>query len=478
MRIENLRYGHATNSSSTHSVVVAREPVGEISARDSYGWDCFRLVTRESKRDYMIAQLKASFRPGADRSSLQTARFVSYLREFIDDEIELDDGFIDAIRSIDHQSVMELPKTLETADERAFWRSFFAFMLSDDVVIVGGNDNMDDNPALDFAHARTDIPLHGSISKNARIKRHSDTHWTIFSPERGNKIRIAFDVSRAPLAKGLDPELVDVKITDYCPFGCSFCYQSSTKNGRHADLGYLKDLFAQLARRGVFEVALGGGEPTMHPDFIEILRFAKSVGLNVNFTTFSKKWLKDEAVVAAVKNHVSGIGVSVHDLKGLETARLVKETVGGGWPGIDVAAQHVFGSLPEQETLDLVRACAASRGSGTYPMSLLLLGWKSFGFATGDDGHDLARQSVYEAIGAIYDECYGRLAIDTAMVERHGGLLTALGTHPSLVTPGEGRFSAYVDAVARRIAASSYTNETLPYDSVDDSVFAKAWARF
>ncbi|MEI8361030.1 MAG: radical SAM protein, partial [bacterium] len=36
---------------------------------------------------------------------------------------------------------------------------------------------------------------------------------------------------------------------------------------------------------GVFEVALGGGEPTLHPNFIEILKFARKCGIIPNLAT-------------------------------------------------------------------------------------------------------------------------------------------------------------------------------------------------
>jgi len=84
---------------------------------------------------------------------------------------------------------------------------------------------------------------------------------------------------------------VDIKITDYCPFGCPFCYQGSTVKGIHADFEELKkaiDFFVDKV--GVFEVILGGGEPTLYPHIEDLLLYLLTEKkVNVGITTRNKK---------------------------------------------------------------------------------------------------------------------------------------------------------------------------------------------
>ena len=51
-----------------------------------------------------------------------------------------------------------------------------------------------------------------------------------------------------------------------------------------------------LSSAGVLSVAIGGGEPTLHPDFIKILNLLASKGIQANFTTRNTSWIRDGEV--------------------------------------------------------------------------------------------------------------------------------------------------------------------------------------
>lgn len=46
-----------------------------------------------------------------------------------------------------------------------------------------------------------------------------------------------------------------------------------------------KSVIDQAAEMGTFQVALGGGNPNQHPDFIEMLEYTRSKGIVPNYTT-------------------------------------------------------------------------------------------------------------------------------------------------------------------------------------------------
>lgn len=66
-----------------------------------------------------------------------------------------------------------------------------------------------------------------------------------------------------------------LELTDYCPFGCSYCSSSSTHDRDSAR--YLPfDLAQELIDRTEAEIIhLSGGEPVAHPDFFSILYLAR-----------------------------------------------------------------------------------------------------------------------------------------------------------------------------------------------------------
>ena len=55
MKIQNIRYGFATNSSSSHSVVLAPGLKDNVCTGElGYGWENFVLATEEEKRKYLF----------------------------------------------------------------------------------------------------------------------------------------------------------------------------------------------------------------------------------------------------------------------------------------------------------------------------------------------------------------------------------------------------------------------------------------
>lgn len=88
-----------------------------------------------------------------------------------------------------------------------------------------------------------------------------------------------------PLDCGICPDheqhscLTLIEVTDRCNLTCPTCYASSSPtHGRHRTLDEIKDLFETVVRsEGEPDVVqLSGGEPTIHPQFFEIMDMAKS----------------------------------------------------------------------------------------------------------------------------------------------------------------------------------------------------------
>lgn len=109
------------------------------------------------------------------------------------------------------------------------------------------------------------------------------------------------------------PETVDISITDWCNFGCSYCYQDSTELRGHSARELVSETIKAFAH-APYQIAIGGGEPTSHPDFPKILLDARELGTVPNFTTAGH--IQRKEVFAAANEVCGGVSLTYHAFKG------------------------------------------------------------------------------------------------------------------------------------------------------------------
>jgi MoaA/NifB/PqqE/SkfB family radical SAM enzyme len=80
------------------------------------------------------------------------------------------------------------------------------------------------------------------------------------------------------------PRQVSIALTNDCNLHCSHCY--APKHKSTLAKGKVKDWMLQLDELGTLGVGLGGGEPTLHPDFVELCKFGfEKTNLAISLTT-------------------------------------------------------------------------------------------------------------------------------------------------------------------------------------------------
>ncbi len=95
------------------------------------------------------------------------------------------------------------------------------------------------------------------------------------------------------------PISINLDLTSACNFSCPFCVDSKLINaGKTLALGDVKGTIDTLHSHGLLSVILiGGGEPTLHKDFGEIVRYIKSKRLQIGIVTNGSRLEKIEAIV-------------------------------------------------------------------------------------------------------------------------------------------------------------------------------------
>ncbi|WP_406661206.1 radical SAM protein [Methanolobus sp. ZRKC3] len=137
--------------------------------------------------------------------------------------------------------------------------------------------------------------------------------------------------STAPLKVYFDP-------TYLCNLKCRHCITRSSPNAdtkNELTLEQIKNIFNQLARVGVLEIAITGGEPFCHPGIFSIIKYAQDAGFNTTISTngtlitteVAKKLAELEVFetrvsfegAQIVNDNIRGHGVYKKALKGIET---------------------------------------------------------------------------------------------------------------------------------------------------------------
>lgn len=290
------------------------------------------------------------------------------------------------------------------------------------------------------------------------VKRHRHDpvfgHHVQFNGANGTKLRYTIGLHHGEVTRASAPELLDIKINDYCPFGCPACYQGSTTEGGHGkleDIIYLADLAQQA---GVFEVAMGGGEPTLHPHFLEILQAFSERGIVPNFTTRNPRFLRNNW--DKLLGVMGGFAVSVDHGRDVDHLGHLLE----GLPREEgqINLHVIMGLISEEDFVSVLQA--AER----WKMRVTLLGYKTNGrgslFTPAD--HSWWLKHTLQSNVPV--------SIDTALALKDQQLILDAGIDQVMFHTTEGHFSAYMDAV----------NMTLQPSSYDDSVaqpITDAWLR-
>lgn len=172
------------------------------------------------------------------------------------------------------------------------------------------------------------MPTKTTGETSLRVNRYKDLGYsTFFNARTGFFARVPEPGKREPFWSPHGPELMDISITNWCDKGCVFCYKESTPRGSHMALTEYKRVIDQAAEMGTFQVALGGGNPNQHPDFVEMLDYTWFKGVVPNYTT-NGRGLTDE-IIEATRRNCGAVAVSAY-APYLETAETIRLLVSNG----------------------------------------------------------------------------------------------------------------------------------------------------
>lgn len=143
------------------------------------------------------------------------------------------------------------------------------------------------------------------------VIRHGSQHYrTLFNRRTGFFARKEEIGYPEPFWAEDGPELLDVAITNFCEHGCKFCYRQSNSGGKHISLEDLQCVIDQAKEVGVLQIALGGGNPNQHPQFVEVLKMIRDTGIVPSYTS-NGEGLTDD-ILYATKLYCGAMALSLY----------------------------------------------------------------------------------------------------------------------------------------------------------------------
>jgi len=143
------------------------------------------------------------------------------------------------------------------------------------------------------------------------INRYKDQKYSVlFNKRTGFFARIEDEFCAEPFWAEHGPELLDIAITNYCQKGCNFCYRQSNVQGQHMPFSDYQNLIEQARNLGVLQIALGGGNPNQHPEFIRFIKTTREYGIIPSFTTNGDGLTKE--ILQATREYCGAIAVSAY----------------------------------------------------------------------------------------------------------------------------------------------------------------------
>jgi|CXWL01.1.fsa_nt_gi MoaA/NifB/PqqE/SkfB family radical SAM enzyme len=286
--------------------------------------------------------------------------------------------------------------------------------------------------------------------------------------EFGTKAFQGFSRSRTEKAFSVVPETVDIKITEWCDFGCSYCYMDSTTTAKKTDAITLVKNIVKGFDHAPYQFAFGGGEPCSYKDLPKLLKVTRELGVVPNFTTAGHIFRED--VIKAANKYCGGVALTYHRFKGVD---FFKETY-AKWRGAlniqmnihVIADDDVIKSLSELETIQ------AELG-GTFNIVLLAY-YPNVGRA--DYSRVMDKKVFNDTLPSVIRKMQRRPA--DFRIAFSEGLLPYFNSRDivdmQMATTQEGRFSCYIDNYGR-MSTSSFSKPDIKTPTVFDKRAQELW---
>jgi radical SAM protein with 4Fe4S-binding SPASM domain len=272
------------------------------------------------------------------------------------------------------------------------------------------------------------------------------------------------------------PPLVWLELTRKCDLACPHCYiNGGIARDNEMSPARWCELLDEMADMGVWAVAFTGGEPTLYPGFVEVVRHARQRDLLVGIATHGL-FLTDELLNSIPRDGVI-ISVSIDDLHIGRAGR--ESTAAKGMDAILRAQSHGFLANIMTNThrknidgLAGLMSWAEENGVSVRSVPLSPIGRGKFRPDLQNGAEDVKRAAEFWLRECEWEHRYHREAgLCVGVIFNYGLSLAYMTSRCS-----SGRFLCYVASDGTIFPCTMCASEELfPSGSVRDNSFAQVW---
>jgi MoaA/NifB/PqqE/SkfB family radical SAM enzyme len=104
-----------------------------------------------------------------------------------------------------------------------------------------------------------------------------------------------------------------IRLTSFCNNRCTFCLDSAAHNGTYLPRRHIRSEIIEGRNNGATRLILSGGEPTIHPNYVEFIKLGSQLGYRkVQTVTNGRMFAYPEFLNACLDAGLSEITFSVH----------------------------------------------------------------------------------------------------------------------------------------------------------------------
>ena len=314
------------------------------------------------------------------------------------------------------------------------------------------------------------------------MKSYKNGNYIVYQTGEGDMIKRACRFGEDLVADF--PDSIDLKISNRCSWGCTFCHESSTPQGKIFDLEKTMEILSQLPKVPI-EIAIGGGNVLDSPEeTLKLVNLLNEEGYRTRVTVNIKDLNTCSEESKKIIKSVGGVGVSLDSLPVLYDdnpfgpslrktfVNLLDEKLDESfWISeyrLQTYVAHIIaGVFPSSQLEELFESA---------DMPILILGYKQWGRAKNTELPEdikeferIVKRNIYkQRLRNTNNLSKGRtIGFDNLALEQLD-IKSSLTDYEwnSLYMGDEGSHSMYIDAVNGEYARTSRSKDRVSWDSI------------